>query len=333
MEGLISIIVPCYNVSQFIEDCFFSIHNQTYQNFEAIFVNDGSTDDTLEKLNQLSNKYGKEKYIVISQQNKGLSGARNTALSYAKGEYVTFLDSDDMYAPNYLETLKGAIEKYGADVSVCKFTSCKEKTKFSDIKTKPLKNKARIIDNNEDALCEMLVKKRAFSLVVWSKMYKHSILKQVDNYPNLFNEKTTYCEDIEFSCFYFDKIKKTVILDDVLIYYRTRKGSLIHSTFNVKKMSVVDAAFNVVNKFKGKYTKAYEYSLSFTSVVAMEMLYRMYAAKYKNPQMYQDTLKLLYDTCPYNKKCKLQPWYIRWFASIIPPFYKMMLHGKLKKKK
>ena len=100
---LISIIIPVYNTEEFITDCLNSVLEQTFQDFEVICINDGSPDNSLAILKKFQLKDTRIK--VISQQNQGVSIARNTGLSHAKGDYITFLDSDDTIAPTFLEKL------------------------------------------------------------------------------------------------------------------------------------------------------------------------------------------------------------------------------------
>ena len=121
-KELISVIVPCYNVSNFIEDCYISLKNQTYENFEVIFVNDGSKDDTLQKIKTYCEDNARFRYV--DQENKGLSGARNTGIAESKGKYLCFIDSDDAVSPRFLENMYFAIKRTDADFATCtrKFT-------------------------------------------------------------------------------------------------------------------------------------------------------------------------------------------------------------------
>ena len=108
MEKLVSIVLPCYNVSRFLEKNIKSLLNQTYKNLEIIYVNDGSKDDTLEVLN----KFAKldERIIVVDKVNGGVSSARNAGLERASGEYITFCDPDDYVSPIYIQTQVARLE-------------------------------------------------------------------------------------------------------------------------------------------------------------------------------------------------------------------------------
>ena len=111
----ISIIVPCYNVEKYLPECLDSLLNQTFKYFEIICVNDGSNDSTLSILEKYSKKDSRIK--IISQKNKGLSGARNTGIDAAKGDYIAFLDSDDWVDNNFYLKLYEAITKHNCDIA------------------------------------------------------------------------------------------------------------------------------------------------------------------------------------------------------------------------
>ena len=105
----ISVIIPCYNSSKYIEKCILSVLNQTYKNIEIIVIDDGSSDNTRELI---------KKYDVISifKENGGVSSARNMGLKIASGEYITFIDSDDYVSSNYIESIVNIINDYSYDI-------------------------------------------------------------------------------------------------------------------------------------------------------------------------------------------------------------------------
>ena len=103
MNELVSIVVPIYNVEKYLSKCIDSLISQTYKNLEIILVNDGSTDQSGEIAQQYAKQDSRIRYIV--QKNKGLGGARNTGLEYAKGNYILFIDSDDYIRNNMVEKM------------------------------------------------------------------------------------------------------------------------------------------------------------------------------------------------------------------------------------
>lgn len=115
----ISVIVPIYNVSEFLDECIISIIEQTYTNLEIILVDDGSTDDCGIKCDQFA--CSDKRIIVIHKKNGGLSDARNSALDICTGEYLTFIDSDDAVSNDYISTLYSTIKATNTEISVCAY--------------------------------------------------------------------------------------------------------------------------------------------------------------------------------------------------------------------
>jgi glycosyltransferase involved in cell wall biosynthesis len=124
MSYLISVIVPCYNQAHFLDETLNSILNQSYTNWECIIVNDGSPDDTENVVKNGTNKDHRFKYI--SKENGGLSSARNCGLEVAKGDFIQFLDSDDLLSSDKFQKSIDAIEKEGAEVVITNFIRFKK---------------------------------------------------------------------------------------------------------------------------------------------------------------------------------------------------------------
>lgn len=114
MDSLISIIVPVYNTENYLEKCLYSLVNQTYKNIEIIIIDDGSPDNSMNIIQKFVLADNRVK--VISQKNQGLSGARNTGMNNANGDYIMFIDSDDWIEIDTCEKAINASEKYNADV-------------------------------------------------------------------------------------------------------------------------------------------------------------------------------------------------------------------------
>ena len=115
-NSLISVVVPVYNVEQYIDRCITSIEKQTYSHLQIILVDDGSTDSSGKKCDLLAK--GDKRIQVIHKTNGGLSSARNEGIKVAQGEYITFIDSDDFFQPDSIEYLYGLIKNYQADIAV-----------------------------------------------------------------------------------------------------------------------------------------------------------------------------------------------------------------------
>ena len=113
----VSIIIPVYNSENYIDRCLNSVLNQTYQNFEILVINDGSTDNSQKIIDDYKYKYP-EKIIAIEQENKGVSVTRNESMQRANGKYIMFIDNDDYIEANYVETFLKEAEKEDYDVVI-----------------------------------------------------------------------------------------------------------------------------------------------------------------------------------------------------------------------
>ena len=207
-DSLISIIVPVYNVESYLPYCLESISNQTYTHFEAILVDDGSTDTS----GVICDDYCKKdtRFTIIHQENQWLSGARNTGLSAAKGEFFCFVDSDDYIHPRYLEVLYNALEQTGCDVAMVNRKRTLKPGTYSDIVVK-----SPIIISQDDMMQSLFghgVK------VVWNKLYK-SHLKELR-----FN--TIFAEDIDYNVRLYLHIDSVAYVDTELYYFLIRPNSI-----------------------------------------------------------------------------------------------------------
>ena len=104
-EELISVIIPAFNAERYIGQALESVASQTYQNWEILVTNDGGTDDTLRIVAEFAQKNSQPVRVLEHEQNSGLSAARNTAMRAARGEYIAFLDADDFWLPDHLESV------------------------------------------------------------------------------------------------------------------------------------------------------------------------------------------------------------------------------------
>ena len=114
----VTVVVPVYNAGAEIERCFRSLENQTSEDFEVVFVDDGSTDDSPERLNFFFRKHP-EWVRVVTQQNSGVCEARHRGVLEARAEYICFMDNDDFFDEDYIEVLLNAAEKSGNDIVIC----------------------------------------------------------------------------------------------------------------------------------------------------------------------------------------------------------------------
>lgn len=170
---LVSIIVPVYNRAKKIKDCYRSLINQTYENIEIVFVDDGSVDNTLEVLNSLSDK----RVRICSQENSGPSEARRHGLKIAKGDYICFVDSDDKIAKSFVKKMVTTIEKYNTDMAISAIKYHFSNPAFVRALMVKSKNRPKMIDLSKRP--EYLPALMPF---VWGKIFKRESLelKKVD---------------------------------------------------------------------------------------------------------------------------------------------------------
>lgn len=214
----VSVIVPCYNQAQFLPETLDSVLAQTHKNWECIIVNDGSTDNTEE----VALKYCKqdERFVYLPKQNGGLSSARNAGLEVAKGDYVQFLDSDDVLLPRKLEVQLLDLKENNSDFSVCKYLLFTNNTKNTFEQARPL--------NGEYELT------RYGLLYNWSKTFVfppicYLISTQFLNKSAIkFDERLKACEDWTFvvSCMLSDAIFSVPKEDIVLALYRRHSNNM-----------------------------------------------------------------------------------------------------------
>ncbi len=224
---MISIILPVYNTSKYLDACIYSICNQTYSNIEIICVNDGSTDDSgeiLEKWRSLD-----ARIRVIQQENKGVSAARNRGLQHATGDLIYFPDSDDILAPTILDTLCAQLEKYKADISMCGYRKYYLDGTWRDI----LGTDDEYIETCEEA-CGNLIRGERYTGSLCTKLFRKEILQDIQ-----FDETLKINEDILFCYHAFSKAKRLVFLDRPLYYYYERSVASSSRNSSMKKMEDV----------------------------------------------------------------------------------------------
>lgn len=208
-EPLISIIVPVYNVEKYLDSCLDSICNQTYRNLEIMIVDDGSPDRCPEICDAW--KVKDERIKVIHQQNMGLSGARNTGLKDANGEYIAFVDSDDIISDSYINAMYEAIVRTGADIAGCDSTSKIEELYSSNDGEK---FESTVTDN------PLLFYLENESDAVWHRLYSRALLE------NLSFEVGEQNEDIVFTYNVFKNANRYVTLSCKLYYWNVVPPSL-----------------------------------------------------------------------------------------------------------
>lgn len=289
-EIAISIIIPIYNVEKYLRECLDSILNQTFQNFEIICVDDGSTDKSLEILEEYKNR--DERFILLKQEHEGAGSARNKGIEFARGKYIQFLDSDDYFEPDMLEELYNHAEKYDADMVVCSSRKVDDQKNIvesgnpiSPINTNitPREKPFCWKDFKEDIFC-------LFNVPAWNKLY----LKELIVSNNLAFQNLTSCNDVAFG--HISKIcaKRIVVFNKELVNYRCgRRGSI--TQFRAKCTENIIYAALEIRKFLKERGIYEELKKSYIKAIKMHISWEI---THCNDEQYQKFIKDLKTLMP-----------------------------------
>ncbi len=244
---LLSIVIPVYNLENYIEDCLNSLVEQITENVEIIIINDGSIDKSEIICQKYCSKYPYIKYIY--QQNAGVSNARNNGLNLAKGKYIQFVDGDDCLLPNSIPNILNKIKLNNPDIIVGDYIKF-----YNDINFIKDKKNQKIIFKIENSIYPQnvisLTDNNLFNPSLWCNIFKTDIIK---NNNIRFVESVKYTEDLDFCLQTFFACKKVNILTNKLYAYRqSRNGS---ATSIVSEKRVIDN-LNFVKKWYDFYKNA-----------------------------------------------------------------------------
>ena len=260
-----SIIVPVYNVEKFLRESLDSIVAQTLKDFEVICVNDGSTDNSLEILNE----YAKSdfRFKIISQENQGQGVARNNAIDIAQGKYLLFVDPDDFIESNTLEVLYNKFHETDVDIIQFDYATCKEDGTHKRVETfkKRLKKYFNYSIKNNQIFNWHEIKKKNLEkmfLVIWDKAYKTCFIKKY----NIRFAPNKIGEDQLFSISSIFSTNKILYVDIPFYHYRMRFGSSLNKVsdenFCVFENIKLLKDFLVTNNLFGEYESSFEKYLS-----------------------------------------------------------------------
>ncbi|MFI3084414.1 MULTISPECIES: glycosyltransferase family 2 protein [Streptococcus] len=227
-SDLVSIIVPVYNVQEYLRDCIISILQQTYKNIEVLLVNDGSTDES----GKICGEYAKKdiRIRVFHTKNAGVSVARNLGLRYAQGEYITFVDSDDSIHPQMVEMMVSELQRTNSDCIICSCKTVETMQSFENIEefeTEVVEANLAIRD-----LCHLEKPYKDMEVTaVWGTLYKHSIIEGFS-----FAENVTVGEDFLFKYSLFHSCTSITYISAPLYHYLIRPSSAMRNGFNKQKL-------------------------------------------------------------------------------------------------
>lgn len=229
---MISVLVPVYNVEKYLPRCLDSILHQTYTDYEILLVDDGSTDQSGALCDQYALKYSCIR--VIHQKNAGVAEVRNVSLAHARGEYITFVDSDDAIEKTYLEFLLRDLETSGADVSVCSWSEISDDGARREL-TWDHKEDGFQIWITEQAVKALLYQK-GIDNNTWGKLYTRSVLDGI-----VFPKGKLY-EDIAVTYQVLLKAKRVCYRPEPLYLYTTNTTGISQSAFSPRRMDLIDMA-------------------------------------------------------------------------------------------
>ncbi|MFR1065186.1 MAG: hypothetical protein DBY41_05425 [Clostridium sp.] len=291
MNKKISVIVPIYNVEQYLDKCVESLVNQTYKNLEIILVDDGTKDKSGEMADLWSIK--DERIKVIHKENGGLSDARNAGMKIATGEYITFVDSDDWINYKMYAILINNLEKYNADISVC---AVKKVYKEDVVNEKQVVNKEEIcVFTSEEAL-ENLLDEGILKQTVWNKLYKREVI------DGIYFEFGKIHEDEFWTYQIFGKCEKIVYTVEQLYYYLQRSGSIMDKPFSMSRLDALEARNNRLNYIKQKFPKLEikaKKSLFFSCLYQYQLMLK--CEKIVEQRKYEQVIKKYIEYVNFNK--------------------------------
>ena len=309
---MISVIIPVYNVERYLEECLNSLQHQTYTDIEVVLVNDGSTDNS----KTICKRYCEEdsRFLLINQKNQGQSVARNVGVAASKGEFIAFVDSDDIIQKNYLEKLMQYMTEE-VDIVESNFTVSKK-----DFLVENSKETTILFEGNSNEAVKIFPN-HVLSVNPVTKLYRREIVEAVP-YP-----EGLIFEDIYCGIGMLKYIRKIIKIDYVGYYYRQHQASTMHQEFSPKKLDVFTVCDRLVELYSDreellpyigsflvhKATEHYQNDIKRGNPYAN--YYNQKLAEYvnltkKNPELARNTRFIkLYNICP------------KYYNSVIFPIY------------
>lgn len=242
MDEKVSLIVPIYKVEDDLEDCVNSLISQTYSNLEIILVDDGSPD----RCGQIADSIAlrDQRVKVIHKPNGGLSDARNAGMKVMTGDYVSFVDSDDMLEPEFIEQMLNLAKKYQAEMVVCRNSVFSKKDGL--VQQCDQENIVEKTFSSSEAIKTMLYQKE-FDVSSWGKLYRRDILEGVW-YP-----KGLIHEDISTTYKAMVKCQTIAYTSKSLYRYQVRENSIENAKFTLKKMDCITTSQMMLDDISENY--------------------------------------------------------------------------------
>lgn len=294
----ISVIVPVYNVEQYLGRCVDSILEQTYQNLEVLLVDDGSPDSC----GDICDKYAKEdsRVRVLHKENGGLSDARNAGIELATGTYVAFIDSDDWIEPQMMEVLYTTLLCHDADIAECSYRNL-----YADMDMEETACTGDVTVGDNIFALEAMLDWHYFKPNAWNKLYKKSVIGSI-RYP-----KGRIHED-EFTTYkFFYQAKKLAYIDFSFYNYdRRRPNSITGEKFSEANLDACWAFRERVDFFEAHKIKKLEKKMNdIYCWQVLEAAYKCYQNNISGDKV-NSLIKQVQKDVAYLEKHKVNPWYL-----------------------
>lgn len=294
-----SIIIPIYNVEKYVEQCLESVDGQSYEDYEIILVNDGSTDAS-EAICKSFVANSNRNYQIINQANGGLSAARNTGLAAAKGQWIVFVDSDDYISTDLLKTLDAAMAKNGADLYTFNHNRIDANGNFVAKKLYAVEN-ARLTFKSEAEMTKYICDEflnYSLGWEAWGMIYKRSIIEE--NSISFQDTKDVFAEDLCFALQYLMHVNSIYVLCDLLYNYRIRPGSLLET---VDSKSVLPRIYNLAEYIYTSGTITGSLKKSFPKLYRTMIDFHIkYNLKNFSKEQIEEELRLLESSTKYHRR-------------------------------
>lgn len=282
MNKKISIIVPIYNMEQYLERCLLSLIHQDYQNLEIILINDGSTDNSI----NICNKYKKidNRIIVINKAHSGLSDTRNIGIKKATGDYIGFVDSDDYIDKDMFKNLIEGAEKYKCEISMCDLVETYNPNE------KAKRNPLNYIKMNKKQALEQLLYDKNIGNYVIDKLFSKTLFDNIS-----FPIGKLY-EDISTTYKLFIKANNIIYIPTTMYYYYQRSDSIVNNITRESILDYINAVFERYYDLKNNYNFSNLYTVY--SLVNVVIKMSIWSIKIQDYELFDNTI--------YDYYCKLE---------------------------
>ena len=272
----ISIIVPIYNSEHYLHDCLESIKNQTFEDFEVLLIDDGSSDHS----GEVAAKFCEEdkRFIYLHYDRGGVANARNHGLEMSKGKYIGFVDSDDTVEKDYLYELYTAAENNGSEISSCSYSIVRTKKnkpdKYSPVKIRKLGTGVY----SGRFYTDRVLKDWSVRSYLWNKLFRRELFFDNDiTFPSMYFEDIATVARLTFHA------KTVAIIDKPLYNYYIRANSIMTSP-KVEKINDYVLSYGILKNYIGSHGKLHEYKFAFfrlAIIIFFANYYNVFEMHYK----------------------------------------------------